>query len=67
MRGRGTSKGQLSTKLPKPRINIILDFTSIIQAFQDSRYVGELKQIWEEIKKMRAAQPSIDSSVVIFY
>jgi hypothetical protein len=39
--------------LPKPRINITIDFTSIIQAFQDLRFIRELKQRWEEIKKLQ--------------
>src|SRR3989338_9249869 len=33
--------------LPVPRIIITLDFNSIIQSFQDLRYIGELRQMWE--------------------
>jgi hypothetical protein len=35
----------------EPSSIITIDFTSIIQAFQGLRYIGELKQRWEEIKK----------------
>jgi len=38
--------------LPVPRVNISLDFASIIQSFQDLRYIGELRQRWEDIKKL---------------
>jgi len=43
-------------KLPLPRINIIVnqaDFGRIIQAFQDLRWIGEMRQRWEEIKKLQ--------------
>jgi len=42
--------------LPVPRITISIDssqFTRIIQAFQDLRYIGEMRQRWEEIKKLQ--------------
>lgn len=38
---------------PHPRINITIDFTSVIRTFQDLRYIGELRQRWEEIKKLQ--------------
>lgn len=41
------------TKLPQPQIIIQLDFTSIIQSFQDLRYIGELRQRWTEIKRLQ--------------
>lgn len=41
------------TLLPEPRISITIDFTAIIQAFQDLRYIGELRQRWDEIKKLQ--------------
>ena len=39
--------------LPEPWANITLDFEAIIQAFQDIRYIGELRQRWNEIKKLQ--------------
>ena len=42
--------------LPLPRITIMVNsvqFTRIIQAFQDLRYIGEMRQRWEEIKKLQ--------------
>jgi len=39
--------------LPEPWINIALDFTSIINTFQNLSYIGELRQRWEEIKKLQ--------------
>lgn len=44
--------------LPQPRINITIDFDAIIKAFQDVRYIGELSQRWNEIKKLQTL-PSI--------
>ncbi|OGH14230.1 MAG: hypothetical protein A2687_05905 [Candidatus Levybacteria bacterium RIFCSPHIGHO2_01_FULL_38_26] len=43
--------------LPEPRINITIDFSSIINAFQDLRYIGELRQRWNEIKKLQMNTP----------
>lgn len=43
--------------LPEPWANITLDFEAIIQAFQDVRYIGELRQRWNEIKRLRNTQP----------
>ncbi len=42
-----------SLKLPEPWINITLDLEAIIQAFQDLRFIGELRQRWNEIKKLQ--------------
>ena len=45
------------TWLPKPNITIVLNqanFGRIIQTFQDLRYIGKLRQRWEEIKKFNA-------------
>lgn len=39
--------------LPEPRLIITINLASIIQAFQDLRYIGELRQRWEEIKKLQ--------------
>ena len=42
--------------LPLPRITIMADevkLGTIIQAFQDLRYIGELRQRWDEIKKLQ--------------
>jgi len=39
--------------LPEPWINITLDFTSIINVFQNLNYIGELRQRWEEIEKLQ--------------
>jgi hypothetical protein len=42
--------------LPLPRITIMVNsaqFSHIIQAFQDLRYIGEMRQRWEEIKKLQ--------------
>jgi len=42
--------------LREPWINITVDFNAIIQAFQDLRYIGELRQRWDEIKKLNSFQ-----------
>jgi len=39
--------------LPQPQISITIDFEGIIRTFQDIRYIGELRQRWEEIKKLQ--------------
>ena len=39
--------------LREPWTNITLDFTSIIHAFQNLSYIGELRQRWNEIKKLQ--------------
>jgi len=39
--------------LPEPWANITIDFESIIQTFQDAKYIGELRQRWNEIKKLQ--------------
>ncbi len=35
-----------------PEINLSIDFTDIVEAFQNLRYIGELRQRWREIKKL---------------
>lgn len=43
-------------QLPKPNITIPvnqLNFDRIIQVFQDLRYIGEMRQRWEEIKRLQ--------------
>jgi hypothetical protein len=45
--------------LPEPRISITIDFTAIIKVFQDLRFIGELRQRWEEIKKIQAAHARV--------
>ena len=45
------------TLLPEPRLNILIDFEAILEAFQDNRYVGELRQRWNEIKKLQHNSP----------
>lgn len=45
--------------LPEPWTNITIDFEAIIRAFQDARYTGELKQRWNEIKKLEAGFAAI--------
>jgi hypothetical protein len=40
--------------LPRPRIFIEVDFNPVVRAFQDVRYIGELRQRWTEIKKLQA-------------
>jgi|GEM_PF-6349425 len=42
----------LPLQVPEPRINITIDFEAIYLAFQDLRYIGELRQRWNEIKKL---------------
>ena len=45
--------------LPLLRITIIADevkLGTIIQAFQNLSYIGELRQRWEEIKKLQSGQ-----------
>ena len=47
--------------LPLPQITIMVNssqFTRIIQAFQDLRYIGEMRQRWEEIKKLQLSNIS---------
>jgi hypothetical protein len=47
-------------ELRAPRLIIgtnTVDFTRIIQAFQDLRYIGEMKQRWEEIKLLTSKAP----------
>lgn len=39
--------------LPEPKIIIQIDFTSITQVLQNLRYIGELRQRWNEIKKLQ--------------
>jgi hypothetical protein len=46
--------------LPRAEVNIAIDFTSIIQAFQDLRYIGELGQRWNEIKKLQVIPIGVD-------
>src|SRR5258708_4065940 len=41
------------TQLPEPWTNISIDFEAIIKAFQDLLYIGELRQRWNEIKKLQ--------------
>lgn len=38
--------------LPSPRISITVDFANILAAFQNLSYIGELRQRWEEIKRL---------------
>lgn len=38
--------------LPIPELIITLDYSSIMNAFGDLRYVCEMKQRWDEIKKL---------------
>ena len=38
--------------LPSPELIITPDLGSIVSAFQDLRYIGELRQRWNEIKKL---------------
>lgn len=51
-------KGELSSMLHawghEPRINITNILNSIIEAFQDIKYITELKQRWSEIKKLQS-------------
>ena len=49
----GLSRHSIKVWLPEPWANITLDFEAIIQAFQDIRYIGELRQRWNEIKKLQ--------------
>lgn len=41
-----------NTLLPEPWANLTLDFEAILRALQDVRYIGELRQRWNEIKKL---------------
>jgi len=45
--------GSYPTMLPEPCTNITIDFEAIIKDFQDVRYIGELRQRWNEIKKLQ--------------
>ena len=45
---------KLTTQLPIPKIIITeAGFGSIIQTFQNLSFIGELRQRWEEIKKLQ--------------
>lgn len=44
--------------LPQPSINILDNYASIIQTFQNLSFIGELRQRWEEIKKLQS-KPSL--------
>lgn len=37
----------------RPKINIKIDIDSIIQTFQNLSYIGEMKERWEEIKRLQ--------------
>ena len=39
--------------LREPKLLIPIDYARIVQAFQDLRYIGELRQRWQEIKKLQ--------------
>jgi len=39
--------------LPVPKIIISSDFSQIIEAFQNLSFIIEMKQRWEEIKKLQ--------------
>lgn len=50
--------------LPLPRLNTVvsqINFDRIIQAFQDLRYIGEMRQRWEEIKRLQISTLTIKS------
>jgi len=40
-------------QLPEPWANLNLDFDSITDAFQDMRYIGQLRERGREIKKLQ--------------
>lgn len=44
--------------LPGPWINITINFEAILQAFQNVAFIGELRERWEEIKRLQL-QPSL--------
>jgi len=44
--------------LPEPWANITIGSEAIIKVFQDSRYIGELRQRWREIKKIKIVATS---------
>jgi hypothetical protein len=44
--------------IPKPRLLITIDYTGIVQFFQDLRYIGEMRQRWNEIKKFQVFNTS---------
>jgi len=43
----------MSIWLPSPELTITAELVSAIEAFQDLRYIGELRQRWHEIKKLQ--------------
>lgn len=51
--------------LPEPRISILADFSTILKAFQNLSYIGEMRQRWLEIKKLLKGglQDNIPSAV----
>ena len=51
--------------LPLPRLNIVVNqvnFDRIIQAFQDLRYIGEMRQRWNEIKRLQSHPVFVQTS-----
>ena len=45
--------------LPKPEITIQVDFDNILGVFQDLALIEQLKQRWEEIKKLQAGNQTL--------
>ncbi|OQY64745.1 hypothetical protein B6D29_04645 [Microgenomates bacterium UTCPR1] len=39
--------------LPIPRLTISIDIEAIFKALQDIRFIGVLRQRWEEIKRLQ--------------
>jgi len=45
----------LIVQLPEPRVIINdLQFAKILQTFQNLSFIGEMRQRWEEIKKLQS-------------
>lgn len=53
--------------LPSPKLTIQINFSSIINAFQDIRYIGELRQRWDEIKKLHLGTVLFLTSVLVIF
>lgn len=45
--------------VPNPEITIQVDFDNILGVFQDLAIVEQLKQRWEEIKKLQAGSQTL--------
>lgn len=41
----------------RPEITIIINYTDIVKTIENIKYFAEMRQRWEEIKKLQVAVP----------